>query len=99
MYEKRFGHQPPVNGQDLIFEVVKNRDVWQNVLDIWKGNGHAQNLVGNLVDRYKREAKKTEEGGEDGASRFSGGAGISRADGSKKPTVPFAIERPPRQIK
>jgi hypothetical protein len=60
MYNKRFGHQPPADSEGLIIEVVTNQEIWQNVLDIWKGNGHEQKLVGNLIDRYKREVKQAE---------------------------------------
>lgn len=58
MYSERFGHDPSVPGRELIAAKIVERDAWEEVLNVWHGNGHDETRVGNMVSRYEREVKR-----------------------------------------
>jgi uncharacterized protein YdaU (DUF1376 family) len=61
MFEEELGVKPHILGAQLIAAKVTNREVWLRVLGIWKGNRHAIEKIGNVVDRYENEVRKLAE--------------------------------------
>lgn len=62
-YRTVFGFDPPIFGQEQIeAEVTEEFVIWLDVCKLFKGNNHDPEKVGNLIDRWKREVKKSREG-------------------------------------
>lgn len=55
MYHEVFPRRATQFQQDLMKKTVEDLDVWQDVLEYWKGNGHRAKSVKKMLNKYTED--------------------------------------------
>lgn len=63
MYHDVFPRRATQFQQDLIKNTVDNLDLWRNVLEYWRGNGHRARSVKKMLNKYEEDKGETGDAG------------------------------------